>query len=163
MSDTMVVKEVKMGGTLNVKYRVLNDRIDEWEEIQKGFKEMPHPDLTGALNDLAQQIMQIFGFPNVHPVWGSYKVKKVKFGSNNKVSADIVFNHSQYEMIEVTLSDTADIPKHVVDVCLEEIKAFIIDKKKAQGEMFEFNVDDVEVVDEQGQLETASQEPLLTG
>lgn len=145
--STINVKEVKFGDHIEIGFDTLNEVIDQWEPVKRGFKEMPHPDLRGAMDDIAQQMMQIFGFPNTHPSWGAYKIKKVTFANNNFVSAVIVFNHSLFDMLEIKLPKTDEIPVQVVDSSIEEIKKFISGEKKGQGELFDFDVPDAEYED----------------
>jgi len=156
--STLVIKSVKFGGSIEVTYQMLNESIDEWEEVKKGFKEMPHPDLKESVDDVITQVMQILGFPNSHPKWGKYTAKELKFGSNNNVSAKVVFTHSTHNMLKLDLPDTIEVPEHVVQACIDEFKLFVKSNKKAQGEIFNFepepaNYELVQIGDGEDELE----------
>lgn len=163
-ADDIIIKSVQMSGAVKVKYEAFNSNIEQHEEVQKGFKENPHPDFHDTLDVLGQQLMQEAGYPASHPQWGKYKVAKVTL-DGVQVSAEIVFNHATLgDPIQTKIPKTNAVEIGVIEDFLIEAKEFVLGKKKQQGDLFEQEVPQAEVVDEENQLadgEEAEQEKGL--
>jgi|GEM_PF-4956636 len=148
--ESLVLKKFKQGSTLDVTWQEWNESVEEYEEISKGFKEMVHPDLREALNLVASQIMEYSGFPTMNDRWGAPRIKDITFKGVNQISATIVFSHSAMAMIEVKIPANDLVPIQVIDELKMEITNFVKSSKKAQGDLFNFDVPEAEyeVMDE---------------
>lgn len=151
-ADDIIIKRVKLSGEVKIKYQAFNGSIEQYEDVDKGFKENPHPDFHETLDTIAQQAMQEAGFPASHPSWGKYKIATVKF-DGVQIQCDIVFNHATLgDPISISIPKTNAVEISVIEDFLIEAKEFVLGKKKQQGDLFEQDIPKAEVVDENAQL-----------
>ena len=142
--QSLVLKKFKQGSTLDIEWQEWNESVEQYEKIGKKFKEMIHPDLREALNVMASNIMEYSGFPTANEYWGAPRIKSIEFTVLNQLKAVIVFSHSAMDMVEVKIPEIDLVPIQVVDELKEEILNFVQAKKKAQGDLFNFDIPDAE-------------------
>lgn len=120
---------------ITVEYDELNHAINQYEGKAYFGKEAPHPDLPIALDYLAEEVMDVLGFPSKKEDWKDFKLSTVSF-SGVQVRCNVHFHVINEGEINVSLPQTNSVPASVVEGVIEEVISYLSGEKRQQGNLF---------------------------